>query len=260
MERGAAARSAPGAMRELIGVWLRVLLAAGLVAVILAVSGGFGTSVLTMLPRMAYWLGLTALGTTLGIAAARLIVPRAWFDRRTWWAWALIAACITVPMTAVVAMAEVVAKHRPFDPRLLLDVFPGTLATTAGMTALAFLVRRRGTVETHAAAAGAPPPKFLERLPPKLAGAEVWAVEAQDHYLRLHTSLGQDLILMRLSDAILELEGIEGAQTHRSWWVARGAVSEATRGDGRATLTLKNGAEAPVSRAYAKRLREAGWF
>lgn len=260
MERGPAARSAPGAMRELIGVWLRILLAAGVVAVILAVSGGFGTGVLTMAARMAYWLGLTALGTSLGIAAARLIVPRAWFERRVWWAWGLIALCITLPMTAVVAMAEVAFKHRPLAPRVLLDVFPGTLATTAGMTALAFLVRRRGSVETHAAAAGAPPPKFLERLPPKLSGAEVWAVEAQDHYLRLHTSKGHDLILMRLSDAIAELEGIEGAQTHRSWWVARGAVAEAARGDGRATLTLKNGAAAPVSRAHAKRLREAGWF
>ena len=86
------------------------------------------------------------------------------------------------------------------------------------------------------------------------------AVEAEDHYLRLHTSRGQDLILMRLSDAIAELEGIEGAQTHRSWWVAKGAVEDARRGDGRAVLSLKGGVEAPVSRAYAKALREAGWF
>ena len=65
---------------------------------------------------------------------------------------------------------------------------------------------------------------------------------------------------MRLSDAVAELEGIEGAQTHRSWWVARTAVEGAQRGDGRATLSLKGGVEAPVSRAYAKALREAGWF
>jgi DNA-binding LytR/AlgR family response regulator len=85
-------------------------------------------------------------------------------------------------------------------------------------------------------------------------------VEAQDHYLRLHTSKGQDLILMRLSDAIAELDGIEGARTHRSWWVARGAVVSAERAEGRATLTLTDGAQAPVSRSYVKPLREAGWF
>jgi DNA-binding LytR/AlgR family response regulator len=127
------------------------------------------------------------------------------------------------------------------------------------MTALAFLVRRPAT-RTHAAAPSAPPPKFLARLPPKLQGAEIFAVEAEDHYLRLHTSLGQDLILMRLADAIAELEGLEGAQTHRSWWVAKAAVAQVERGDGRATLTLKDGAEVPVSRGFAKQLRSAGWF
>jgi DNA-binding LytR/AlgR family response regulator len=65
---------------------------------------------------------------------------------------------------------------------------------------------------------------------------------------------------MRLSDAIAELEGIEGAQVHRSWWVAREAIAQAVRGDGRATLTLQDGAEVPVSRTYARLLRERGWI
>ena len=85
-------------------------------------------------------------------------------------------------------------------------------------------------------------------------------MEAQDHYLRLHTSKGLDMILMRLSDAIAELEGIEGAQTHRSWWVARDGVDDARRADGRATIRLKDGAEVPVSRTFARALRQAGWF
>lgn len=65
---------------------------------------------------------------------------------------------------------------------------------------------------------------------------------------------------MRLSDAVAELEGLEGAQTHRSWWVAKAAVTEIRRGDGRARLTLKNGVTVPVSRTHARVLREAGWY
>ena len=65
---------------------------------------------------------------------------------------------------------------------------------------------------------------------------------------------------MRLADALAELDGLEGAQTHRSWWVAKAAVTDARRSDGRGALTLKNGVEAPVSRSYAAALREAGWF
>jgi DNA-binding LytR/AlgR family response regulator len=130
---------------------------------------------------------------------------------------------------------------------------------SAAMTALNYLADR-DPPRTHAAVKDASPPAFLERFPAGLRGAALYAVEAEDHYLRLHTSQGADLILMRLSDAIAELEGIEGAQTHRSWWVARGGVEDARRGDGRATLTLRDGAIVPVSRTYVRALRQAGWF
>jgi DNA-binding LytR/AlgR family response regulator len=100
----------------------------------------------------------------------------------------------------------------------------------------------------------------LDRFPARLRGAALYAVEAEDHYLRLHTSRGSDLILMRLSDAIAELEGLEGARTHRSWWVARDAVQSADRSEARIRLRLPDGLIAPVSRTYGKDLREAGWF
>ncbi len=108
------------------------------------------------------------------------------------------------------------------------------------------------TVETRIA--------FLDRLPPRLRGAAILAVEAEDHYLRVHTDQGSDLILLRLSDALGELAGLDGAQTHRSWWVARAAVRDVARSDGRATLTLEAGLKVPVSRANATALRAAGWF
>jgi DNA-binding LytR/AlgR family response regulator len=132
-----------------------------------------------------------------------------------------------------------------------------SLALSGPMALLSWLVFRPRQVVTPAAP---PPPKFLERLPVRLRGSDIYAVQAEDHYLRVHTSKGSDLILMRLSDAVAELEGIEGAQTHRSWWVAKEALADVKIGDGRATLTLKDGCEAPVSRTYARALREAGWY
>ena len=72
--------------------------------------------------------------------------------------------------------------------------------------------------------------------------------------------MGSDLVLLRMSDALRELAGLDGTRTHRSWWVARDAV-ESTRRDGdRIVLVLKGGAEAPVSRPNVRALREAGWF
>src|SRR5690606_13712732 len=104
------------------------------------------------------------------------------------------------------------------------------------------------------------PVRFLERLPLRLRGATLLAVEAEDHYLRLHTDRGSDLILMRLGDAVAELDGLEGARTPRSWWVARGAVDGVARGERRAALTLEGGLEVPVSRTAARELRAKGWW
>lgn len=70
---------------------------------------------------------------------------------------------------------------------------------------------------------GATSQALLSRLPNRL-GKEVVALEAEDHYLRVHTTLGSDLILMRLSDAIAAIGPDLGLQVHRSWWVAHYAI------------------------------------
>jgi len=100
---------------------------------------------------------------------------------------------------------------------------------------------------------------FLDRLPPAL-GSELLALEMEDHYVRAHTAMGDDLVLMRLRDAMVELDGIEGLQTHRSWWVARSAVEYVRREGRNVKLVLAGGLEAPVSRANVAALKEAGWI
>jgi DNA-binding LytR/AlgR family response regulator len=207
----------------------------------------------------AAWMVEATIGGLIGIGAGRWLVPVTWYRSHLWAAVLLIAAVISALLIAAVLARIALLEHVPLTWRLVGEIAPQVFATSLVMTGLAFLLRRHAT-QTHAAAAGAQPPKFLARLPPRLAGADLYAVEAEDHYLRLHTSKGQDLILMRLTDAIDELEGLEGAQTHRSWWVAKSAVADAERLDGRAVLTLKGGAEVPVSRGFAKALRSAGWF
>lgn len=102
-------------------------------------------------------------------------------------------------------------------------------------------------------------PRLLARLPAHL-GADVLALEAEDHYVRVHTARGSTLLLMRLADAVAELDGLDGERTHRSWWVARKAVAAARPEGRRMTLTLANGVEAPVTREAVPQLRKAGWI
>lgn len=235
--------------------WLRGLVITLAAAAFLAFGGAFGSDSASLPVRLAYWLGLMIVGWIWGGFVSRTFFRRPRQSQRLWLRILLSSLTLSVPYSIVVGVVGVYAMGSHYDladiPRLVLSV----TAISAVMITLNVMAERQG-----ATSAGAQPAKFLERLPLKLRGAEIWAVEAQDHYLRLHTSKGQDLILMRLSDAIDELEGIEGARAHRSWWVARDAITGAVRGDGRATLTLKDGAEVPVSRTYARLLRERGWI
>jgi len=82
----------------------------------------------------------------------------------------------------------------------------------------------------------------------------------EDHYLRIHTALGSDLVLMRLRDALTELAPGRGRQVHRSWWVAEGAIASVERPAGRIVLVLRNGLRVPVSKTYRDQVKEAGWL
>ena len=237
---------------------LRGLAVALVAAVFLTISGAFGTGDAPVTARAAYWLVLMVGGYLVGAAITRFFFRDE--ERQAWPTWARIMAAsllMTVPFTGAVWVSTRVF----FGSRATVGAAPvlffSVWSVSLVLTAVNVLIETRRVIVTHA---NPTPPKFLERLPLKLRGAEVWAVEAEDHYLRLHTSKGQDLILLRLADAVAELEGIEGMQVHRSWWVARDAITDARRGDGRATLTLRDGAEVPVSRTYAAQLREKGWI
>lgn len=235
--------------------WLRGLAISVAAAVFLSVVGAFGSDRLSFITRLGYWLFLVLAGWLWGAFVSRFFFRGRLSRLGTWTRVGLASLTLSIPFTVVVAVASTLVMGSHFELADIPTLIGSVLTISVAMTALNVLVDRQSVTT-----ASATPAKFLERLPLKLRGAEVWAVEAEDHYLRLHTSKGQDLILMRLADAVSELEGIEGAQVHRSWWVAREAIADAKRGDGRATLTLKDGAEAPVSRTYARLLRERGWI
>jgi len=233
---------------------LNVLGVATLVGVFISLFGPFGQGIEAYLKHFAANLTFSWTGSLLGLVSVRTV------DRRMGrgvWITGLGAGLMMAPAQGLIVWMGISLLNGDWlpssaAPELLWD----TALICVGSCFAASLITRR----MKAGPAPRPSVKFLERLPLKLRGAEVWAVEAEDHYLRLHTSKGQDLILLRLADAIAELEGIEGAQVHRSWWVARDAIADARRGDGRATLKLKDGAEVPVSRTYARILRDRSWI
>jgi hypothetical protein len=261
--QASAARAAPiaGGQPRTWQDWARNLGIAAAAGALLAFVGAMDSGAMPLVTRLLYWVPMMMGGGLLGHAMSLLVVkiPRA--NVNPWLFGSILSVALAIPATFVVWGYTNLIFGTRMPLSMLPNLFGSVLVLSAAMTALMVLVNWPGRV-THAPAPGAPAPavRFVERLPAKVKGAVIYAVSAEDHYLRLHTSKGSELILMRLSDAISELDGLEGAQTHRSWWVAREAVESVKRAGDRVTLQLKGGAEAPVSRPNVRALREAGWF
>lgn len=224
--------------------------------VVLALLGPMGTFTASLVTRIGFWVPLLVLGAIGGGIIARATSRRLGRGDNHARRVALLTLAIGIPMGALAwVMARLVfTQEMPHDPLFFLW---SSLLITAPMTAIMEYANTPGP-ETKAAPLQAP--RFRERLEPPHRGAEIFAVSSEDHYLRVHNSAGGTLILMRLSDAIGELDGIEGAQVHRSWWVARAAIERVEKSGRNWSLALKGGVVAPVSRANIAVLRDAGWF
>lgn len=259
--------------------WRRRLLRQRLPAIaaailVLTVIGPFGTFQDLRLPaRLAYWGGLILAGFLLFEGMAQAVL-RAVRGRAVGWAWVVGGAAlgVTAVQTLVVAAVERgVRGHDFFSAAGLaeLALYVGTVTVVVAAVPVLLDLRDRGLVaapvsapagETTAATALPAEPRLYARIPPRL-GRDLLALAMEDHYVRVHTALGSDLILMRLRDAVAELDGVPGLQVHRSHWVAADAVAAVERRpDGKMTLVLTNGLRVPVSRSYAGDVRAAGWL
>ena len=106
--------------------------------------------------------------------------------------------------------------------------------------------------ETHLA------PEFLQRAS-NLRAEDVLALRAEEHYVRIYSRDGAELVHYRFGDAVEEMPAELGLQVHRSWWVAGSAVRSAKRGSRRWQLDLVTDVAVPVSDSYVKAVRERGW-
>lgn len=250
------------AMRELTAKywrWSAPLLATTLVAgTFFAVLGPFGSHKLGWPAVWLMWTGLVFAGS-LSAGGAVVVVERFKADLPAW-AWVLcVSGLISVPVTSVLVVIEAAfggGVQFGFFPVKFFNVF----VISAAIVTVSRLIEARREASATDQAAVAAAPSFLKRIPAKLSGGDLYAVSAEDHYLRIHTSRGDDLILLRLSDALSELEAMDGVRVHRSWWVARAGVERVKRDGDKLTLVLRNGAEVPVARANNRTLKQVGWI
>jgi hypothetical protein len=227
------------------------------VGLLLAAVGPYGTfGQAPISERLIYWTGVVLIAfmvyrpaCSLGERLARSLRLAPAFG------WSAAVVIASFPLTLLVWLASY--RHTPsLWPSFTeyVQFYGSVILIGAGLMLVVWLVRR-GSGGSAQAPPEAPPapapvmlrPRLLDRLPPKL-GDELIALEMEDHYVRVHTSRGSQLLLMRMRDAVAELDGVEGAQVHRSWWIARSAVARVEPHGRTLAIKLANGLKVPVSR------------
>ncbi|MBL8556777.1 MAG: LytTR family transcriptional regulator [Phenylobacterium sp.] len=244
-------------------LWTRLAADVGLwaaIGIVMALLGPFGSSERSLFERVVYWQLCMVGGGAIGIAIdtpVRRLLPGFWPR--------LLAssALMTPPVTMLVALANNILAGMRLTPRHIAEPWFQVFVVCFAAMCLRQLV----WAEAPAGAMAAPeePPAdplaaFRQRLSAKRREATLIAVEAEDHYLRVHTDAGDELITARFGDAVTELAGAKGFQTHRSWWIAADAIEDVKWLRGRGEATLKCGLKAPISRGNAAALKAAGWF
>jgi hypothetical protein len=256
-----------GGWGEVIGgpkVWARDLSLAVAIGVAIAFLGPFGSYTRPLEQRLLMSISFGLAGSTVMWPFVRLMLWRARLAGVPEW-FAIIGALVlaTAPVTAMTRLVLVLMyPGRPLPE--LVGHFLGVMAIVVPIGIPMILFDRRAGTGGEIRPAEPPPaeparPRLLARLRGRL-GTDLLALQAEDHYVRVHTALGSDLILMRLADAIAETDGLDGLRVHRSWWVAKAAVRSARAEGRRAVLVMANGLEVPVTRDSVPEVRRAGWL
>lgn len=236
--------------------WLVDLAVCATAGVVLGAVGPFGSFFNDgLVVRVAYWTSALLMSGILFGLALRWTWPRARGAGLPVWAWAPVLVLIVSLASALLSRLLAVALWPGIRHAVGLVEWYGQ-ASLIGLiyVSLYILVRSRGASATDDRNAPA-----ARQLPRRLDQSVV-CLRMEDHYVRIHTKTGSELVLMSLSQAIASLQGVEGIQTHRSWWVAKTAVTGLVEDGRNLRLTLSNGLEAPISRARVAELRAAGWL
>jgi len=240
----------------LVKALLRNLAVCAILALIFTVLGVYDSDRMPLIARAAFWTIIMCLGGLSVSVIEPLVFGKLMKNRHPAFQIITIALIISVPLTIFLTGLNTRFSFS-WPLRFWAAQYGGviviSLIIVAGRYLAAQFINRAVKATNHAPKSGID--QFLERLPVKFRRSKLYAISSEGHYLRAYTEAGSTLILMRISDAVKELEGSDGLQVHRSWRVARDGIAETQRIRGRRLLVLKNGETVPVSRSFLPALK-----
>lgn len=234
-----------------------LLLLAGL-GLLMAELGPYRTLDAPDAVRRGYWLIAVLASGVVGIFVDRALAAHV---RGFWIRIVIVSVAITPPVTVFIYTLNAMMLDLPRRPWLLPQLAWQVLVVMLLIMTLRALLWRR-VVERQTVVMPPLPEaerRFRLRLSAKRRGARLIAIEAEDHYVRVHTDGGSELVPMRFSEAVGELAQAYGYRLHRSWWAAAEAIESVRWNRGTGEARLAGGILAPISRSCAPALKDAGW-
>ena len=259
--------------------------------VVLAVFGPFGTySDLSFFPRLMYWFILVVcIGTIMWVFNAFALQAEVKWPVSVVARVILAAGCAALPSMAIVLLLHKTMRPSLPEPdtirmlTLWLEIWvlgsvislfehlrQSMMSNTSPATELhgqaqpfADLTPANADAAVSSASVATAAPPQLSRLHRRLPAdhqnpvSPIISLSMQDHYVEITTQAGQHLVLMRFSDAIAELDDLQGLRIHRSHWVSTHHMKGLRRAGNRTMLQLSDDRELPVSQTYKAAVQDA---
>lgn len=224
-------------------------------SVVVALAGPFGTFDSQTFPlRLTYWSVL--IGAAIIIALFfRCIwrkVLKGESETREDIAVAVSLSIVFAPL--VIALNWVVGGADAYQKMGVWSAMVCVLAVAAGTIAFRRAVREARDIPARGPARD----RLLSRLSVE-DNVRLTRLYSDNHHVRVITSDGAEhRLLMRLRDAVTEIDVEPGFWVHRSHWVSKAVISGVKNASGREVVELPCGSTIPVGPKYRANLIEAG--
>ncbi len=226
-----------------------------LASLIVAIAGPFNTfGAQHVVWRFFYWGALIAFAIIISIFL-RYFLRSALFGKPYWQEDMAVSVCL-----AILIGPCFVAINRfliwPDAPRAM-----GLLSVIGSVIVISFCtfaIRRLLQEQVPISPNGGRRDRLLMRVSAN-SGARLLRISSDNHHIRVITKDGAEhRLLMRLRDAIAEVDLEPRLCVHRSHWVAQSAIVGVTSENGREVVELTSGDMIPIGPKYRANLITAG--
>lgn len=242
---------------DIADVWNEVvtptlLTAWSLTTVLASIAGPFGTYVsLSFIERAAYWGGLITMFIALGLMFRMF--------------WRVVLKSASALVEDVLVLTGLAIVFGPIVANVNLFFWPLTdqLSSWPFASVLTFLigccaVSLRHLIQNSDDHAPQPRDRLLVRIGAP-ADARLGWISSDNHHIKIMLSGGAEVrVLMRLRDAVADIDVEPGICVHRSHWVALSQIGTVEQSEGREIVRLVCGATLPVGPTYRANLVETG--